>query len=173
MRSTVAALLFGLAVSGLLYAPAAGAASDIDQQPGGAVILTVGGVIERGGADGRILFDYDKLAAMGLRQVKTTTPWTEGVVEFEGVPADELLRRVGGHGDNVIAVALNDYKAKIPIADFSDHDVLLAVKMDGKRLRIRDKGPIWIVYYPAQTADHARLDIRSRMVWQLKELHVE
>ena len=44
--------------------------------------------------------------------------------------------------------------------------------MDGEELRVRDKGPLWIVY---PRDDFPELDnrlIRSRWVWQVKELMV-
>lgn len=116
--------------------------------------------------------DYKKLEALGLQDITTSTPWTEGKTTFSGVSAAELMRQAGATGQTVVAVALNDYSERIPLSDFEQHRVLLAIKLDGKRMRVRDKGPIWIIY-PDAAADHDRQDIRARMVWQLKELRVE
>jgi len=45
--------------------------------------------------------------------------------------------------------------------------------MNGQALRIRDKGPIWIVYprddYPELAVDA----MDQRWIWQVKELHVD
>ncbi len=50
---------------------------------------------------------------------------------------------------------------------------VLATKVDGRALTIRDKGPLWIVY----PRDHHKIlqDAKydARWVWQLNKLHVE
>ena len=80
---------------------------------------------------------------------------------------------VGAAGTSAAAMALNDYSIDIPLADFRDYPVILALKMDGKNMRIRDKGPIWIVY---PQDDHPELKTqayRSRSVWQLRRLEIQ
>ncbi len=37
--------------------------------------------------------------------------------------------------------ALNDYKVDVPASDAENYDVVVAYKVDGKYMRIRDKGP--------------------------------
>ena len=79
---------------------------------------------------------------------------------------------VGASGDEVYAMALNDYDRTIPIADFQSYDVLLALRMNGRPMRLRDKGPIWIVY---PWSEHPELDdfrTREKSVWQLNSLDV-
>jgi hypothetical protein len=58
----------------------------------------------------------------------------------------DLLKKVGASGTEITAVALNDYKVKIPIADFDKVNVILAYRRDGKAMPVRDKGPLWIMY---------------------------
>jgi hypothetical protein len=70
-------------------------------------------------------------------------------------------------------MALNEYQQTIPISDFASYDVLLAFRMNGRPMRLRDKGPIWIVY---PWSDHPELDdflTRAKSVWQLNALHVQ
>jgi hypothetical protein len=136
------------------------------------VILTVTGAITDADGSGRIEFDLDALERLGLAKLTTWTPWTDGEVEFEGVWARQLLQAVGARGTEVEARALNDYKEVIPIEDFHRYDVLLAVRSNGRLMRARDKGPIWIVY---PWSDHPELDdfvTREKSVWQLNSLHV-
>jgi hypothetical protein len=56
------------------------------------------------------------------------------------------MEAVGAAGTEVGAFALNEYQQTIPISDFASYDVLLAFRMNGRPMRLRDKGPIWIVY---------------------------
>ena len=110
--------------------------------------------------------------AMPQTTLVTTTPWTQGEVTFEGVLARELMAAVGASGATVSAIALDDYAADLPITDFADNDVLLALRMNGEVMRVRDKGPIWIIY-PAASAGSVEGSIGDKMVWQLKQLTVQ
>ena len=111
---------------------------------------------------GAARFDMEMLETSGTTEVRTTTPWTDGVQRFEGV----LFRRL------LEAVALNDYAVEIPVADSAGYRVIVALKANGKYLRIRDKGPLWVVY---PWDDHEELrseDIFAKSIWQLKELKI-
>ena len=84
--------------------------------------------------------------ALGVSRTRTSTAWTSGKQDFEGVSLKVLLERVGAFGDRIEAIALNDYKVEIPVSDFSRWPVILAYRANGALLRVRDKGPLWIVY---------------------------
>jgi hypothetical protein len=136
------------------------------------VLLTVTGSLARADASDRIEFDWRALEQLGLSKLTTWTPWTDGEVEFEGVLARRLMAAVGARGSEVEARALNDYKEVIPLDDFRRYDVLLAMRINGQSIQVRDKGPLWIVY---PWSDHPELDdfaTREKSVWQLNALHV-
>lgn len=136
------------------------------------VVLTVTGAIGATNAPGRAEFDLGTLEHLGLSRLKTWTPWTEGEIEFEGVWARRVMQVVDAQGTQVHAVALNDYEYTIPLEDFDRYDVLLATRMNGQLMRVRDKGPIWVVY---PWSSHPELDdfaTREKSVWQLNALHV-
>ena len=142
-------------------------------RPEDRVILTVAGAITRTNAPGQAEFDRAMLEELGLTRLRTWTPWTEGEPEFEGVLATRLMAAVGATGTEVRALALNDFESTIPVEDFGRYPVLLATRIDGRQLRVRDKGPIWIVY---PWSDHPELDdlpTRRKSVWQLRSLHVQ
>lgn len=141
--------------------------------PQGPVILTMDGRIQIHNVAGTAEFDRAMLEALPQKEVSTTSPWTEGSASFRGVLMRDLLAAVGAQGDTVQAVALNDYAIEIPAADFREYDVILAMDRDGKPMRVRDKGPLWIIY---PLDDHAELRnsrYHARMIWQLKHLTVQ
>jgi hypothetical protein len=72
----------------------------------------------------------------------------------------------------VVATALNDYVASIPLREPYDYPVLLALKMNGEYLELRDKGPIWIVYPRDQFSELRNSMVDKKWVWQLSELEV-
>lgn len=161
---------FVLAVGAALAAPWLRAAEL--PRPTGRVILTVVGEIERSNAPGRAEFDYAMLAELGLVTRTVATPWTDPGTRFEGVPARALLERVGADGRWAVATAANDYRIDIPLDDLTEHDTLLALSKDGRRMPLRDKGPVWILYDDVDRPDIDEEDLRARMVWQLKTLEI-
>lgn len=157
----------------LLHAPAWAQTPEPLPTPEGPVILTITGNVEVTNTDGGAAFDRQMLQDVGATELKTTTPWLDGVQVFKGVLAKTLFERVGAEGATVMATALNDYTVSIPMDDFQNYDVLLATEMNGEEMLVSDKGPIWIVY---PRDDHPELQerrISERWVWQLKALDVQ
>jgi hypothetical protein len=139
--------------------------------PQGPVLLTISGAIEQTNGAGEARFDRAMLDALGHGRVKTTTPWTDGVKVFEGVPLRALLERVGAKGTEITASALNDYEAVIPMDDVR-YGPILAMRMNGTVLKRADKGPLWVVY--PQDQDPVLTDpyYEQRWVWQLNRLDI-
>ena len=141
--------------------------------PSGTPILEITGRIAVTNGDARARFDLAMLESLGVSRIRTATAWTNGPQNFEGVSLKTLLERVGAFGDRIEAVALNDYKVEIPVADFSRWPVLLAYRHNGELMRVRDKGPLWIVYpqddFPALNTK----EMQGRWAWQVKELRVK
>lgn len=135
-------------------------------------ILTIEGNIGVTNAEGRALFDRPMLEAIGMTTIETTTPWFDGPVKFEGVPADRIMEMVGAEGTEVVAVALNDYRTTIPFADFKEYGVILALKRDGEYMRVSDKGPLFIVYPYDSDPQLQSQQFYARSVWQLARLVV-
>jgi hypothetical protein len=142
-------------------------------EPEGRVILEVRGSVGVTNRDGTVAFDRDMLESLGMTTLATTTPWTDGVIVFEGVLMADLLDAVHATGDSVVARALNDYEIRIPLSDFRTWPVLLALKVDGEYLRIRDKGPMWIVYPRDDYSELDTDDTMDKSIWQLRHLTIE
>jgi hypothetical protein len=168
-RRTFTALVAGLP-SWLI---AGAARAEALPQPAGPVILRVTGRIRNANAEGAARFDRQTLEALGTRKLTTSTAWTTGPTEFEGVLAGDVLDAVGAEGTAVLATALNDYAVTIPIDELRRYQVLLALRMNGQYLKIMDKGPIWIVYPRDQYRELQDSLTDKKWVWQLRELRVE
>lgn len=134
------------------------------------IILSASGAIERYNEKDAFVFSYDSLSALGLARIRTSTPWTDGVPEFEGVLVSRVIDYLGGKGSTMVVTALNDYRVEIPMEDLQRYPVLFALSMNGQRLTPRDKGPIWIVYPRDQFAELRGEKARTRSVWQLKNI---
>ncbi|WP_227819983.1 hypothetical protein [Marinobacterium aestuarii] len=147
--------------------------ADTLPQPSGPVILTLEGALSNTNGNGVARFDREMLEGLSLHRTRTGTPWTEGTIDFEGPLGRLVLDFVGAKGETLIVTALNDYSAEVPLADFYTYDVILALKMDGDYIRIRDKGPIFIIYPFADFPALQTEVIHNRSVWQLKSIRVK
>jgi hypothetical protein len=129
--------------------------------PSGQVILTI-----------RARFDRALLLAGGRDELRTATPFTDGVSTFSGVLLSRLLDRLGADGSRLLTHALNDYAVTIPMEDVRTYAVLLALDQDGRALSVRERGPIWVIY---PFSEHPELDDRvhrQRSIWQLTDIEV-
>ena len=141
--------------------------------PGGKVILTISGNISNTNRDGTAVFDRQMLEALGVSELELTTPWTEGRQKFVGVLGSKILDAVGAEGGTIVARAINDYQVKIPLSDLRKYPVLFALKQNGAYMRVRDKGPIWIIY-PRESYPELDTDlITDRWVWQLSQIVIQ
>jgi hypothetical protein len=160
-----------LAVSAALLPVLTSAARAEDMaKPAGDVVLTIDGAIGKKNAEGQADFDIEMLRAMPAVKIKTTTPWTEGVTEFEGVSLEMLFQAVEAKGKSIKATALNDYIADVDPTTITSSGAILAYRMNGADIAVRDKGPLWIMF-PFDDKPQLKAEtIYSQSVWQLRKM---
>ncbi|MCG6658205.1 molybdopterin-dependent oxidoreductase [Halomonas campisalis] len=140
--------------------------------PEGEVILRLSGDLARPNVGDELHLDRAMLMTLPSTVVETRTPWTEGVGRFEGPLARAVLDAAGARGEWVQVRALNGFEAEIPVSDFRDYDVILAIQRDGEPIAVRDFGPVFVLY---PFDDHPELlneTIRFRSVWHVGSIHV-
>lgn len=143
------------------------------EAPKGPVILQVSGLIDKTNQGKVAEFDMATLQALPQKSFTTHTPWDTKPLSFTGPLLRDVLNLVKAKGQHVRAVALNDYRVKLPVSDAMEHDVVVAVQMNGQPIPVRTKGPLFVVYpFDAhKTLQHKTYYERS--IWQLKALEVE
>lgn len=140
--------------------------------PEGEVILIISGAIGTVNVAGEAHFDRAMLESIGMEEVQTTTPWTDGAQRFEGVPLYQLLARVKAEGSTLRLTALNDYRVDLPMPEALVPGPLLSLGINGMALSARDKGPIWLIY-PYDSHESFQTDvIYAQSVWQLSRIEV-
>jgi hypothetical protein len=142
-------------------------------QPAEKPILTVQGKITNVNKENAAQFDRAMLEKIGMVSFTTSTPWYKEPVQFEGVPLAKVLQAVGAKGDKLVAVALNDYSAELPMEDIAKYNVILALKRNGEYMPVRDKGPLFIVYPFDSNPDLKSQKFYSRSVWQVARIEVK
>jgi hypothetical protein len=136
------------------------------------VVLTLRQLDRTGATVATTDYTMPQLEALGLAEVVTSTPWTQGKIAFQGVP---LVKLIGGasRAGELKAIALNDYSASLPLDDAGRFGVILATRMSGKPMAVKDKGPLWIVYPLDGFPELNNQRVHARMVWQVRFLEFQ
>lgn len=109
--------------------------------------------------------------------IETHTAWTEGLQRFRGPRLADVLTEVAGAPFDLAQrrlrmTALNDFVVEIPASDAWTFDPILAREANGDLMRVRDKGPLWLVY-----PRDARVSLQDplmdeRWIWQLRTIEI-
>ena len=119
-----------------------------------------------------IELSLEELDALDQIEFTTTTIWTDGDTAFSGVSLKALLAHLDAEGTSVEMVALNDYAVTMPIADLEDEAPIVATRMNGETMSVRDKGPYWVVFPYDSDPKYSTETNYSRSIWQLNRLKV-
>lgn len=141
--------------------------------PKNKVVLTVGGQLGQTNKGTNAVFDMAMLEKLPQNTFTTKTPWDNKPVQFSGPLLRDLLDAVQARGTTIKAIALNDYKISIPAEDARKFGVVVALKMDGKAIPVRTKGPLFIVYPFDSAKELQAATYYERSIWQLKAIDIE
>lgn len=141
--------------------------------PKGPVVLQISGLIEVRNQSSVAALDMVTLKALPQASFTTHTPWDQNPVSFSGPLLRDVLQLVQAKGAHIQAVALNDYRVKLPVSDAHAHDVVVAIQMDGKPIPVRTKGPLFIIYPFDAKKELQHKTFYERSIWQLKAIEVE
>ena len=151
----------------------AGSAAALDA-PSGRPVLTVAGKVTQTNRNGQAVFDAALLDRLPVHQITTQTPWYDEAKTFEGPLLRDVLAAAGADGAITLVVkALNDYSAQVPVEDAQYYDVILARKLDGRPMAVRDKGPLFLIYPFDQHPELKSDKFYHRSVWQIHRIDAE
>lgn len=118
-------------------------------------------------------FNEAQLLALPAATITTATNWTPRE-SFTGPTLSAVLAKVGAKGKELSICAIDDYCQDVPVSDVDKYGVILAATQNGKRLEVRNFGPLWVMYprdaYPQElnTATY-----ESRFIWQVSKITVK
>ena len=138
-----------------LLSPLAARALD---RPDGPVLLTLSGKVSETNRGDTAVFDMAMLARLPQASFSVHSPWFKQARKFTGPLLRDVVAAAGGHGSQLRAVALNDYRVDLPL--------------DDKPMAVRDKGPLFIIYPFDQHAELRNPVYYSRCAWQLKAIEL-
>lgn len=136
-------------------------------------ILAISGKIAEKNAGDVARFDMKMIEALPQHTFTTSTPWFDKPVKFTGPLLADVLAAVKASGTSISAVAINDYKITIPVADAAKFKVIVARLIDDKPIPVREKGPLFVVYPFDSNVDLRTSTYYERSIWQLKALDIQ
>lgn len=142
------------------------------EKPAGEPILTITGAVANANEGGAAVFDAAMLEALDGRKATLETPWTTGKTEFSGPYLRAVLEAAGAKGKTLRVKALNDYAADVPFEDAERLDTILATRMNGEAMSVRDKGPLFLIYPFDTNPELFNEKYFARSVWQIREIEV-
>ncbi len=123
-------------------------------------------------ADGTVTDVTDgDFEAVGVTEIKTRLVGeTDDMTSVRGARFSAILDHFGIKADMVRVTGLDEYSAELPVNELQRYPVILAYEIDGERLTVRSKGPVWVIYpfddYP-EIEDQVR---EARSVWQVRDI---
>ncbi|WP_157670224.1 molybdopterin-dependent oxidoreductase [Chitinibacter sp. GC72] len=118
-------------------------------------------------------FSLAELDKLPQKKMTVSTPWYPEPQTFEGPLLRDVLQLAKLKGDTLKLQALNDYTIDVPAADSQQYDVIVASRLNGKTMSIREKGPLFIMYPFDQHEKLRKTEYYRRCAWQLKQIIVE
>lgn len=142
------------------------------EPPKGEVLLKISGNIGVSNNGDEAWFDLEMLQALGVTEIRTESPWTEGMAHFKGVRITDVLEAVGAKGRSFEAQALDKYKVDFTGIDYEKYPIIIAWELNGELLTVRTLGPLWVMFPFSDHAEADTLQHRNASIWQLQQLKV-
>jgi hypothetical protein len=132
-------------------------------------------------SSGTLTNDVAPVASYGMAFIKSLpqhsfvaqTPWYKKPVKFTGPLLRDVLAAAKVRGETINAVAIDDYRTKIPFSDSVLYHMVLAHQIDGETLTPKNKGPLFVVYPYDSKPELQSVRFYERSIWQLKSLRLE
>lgn len=120
-----------------------------------------------------IEYTDEEILALDQVEIATDNDYVDETAVFSGPRLRDVFgdQEIGSE-DMIRLRALNDYSTEMPASEALDYDVILALSMNGERLSVRDKGPIWVIYPMSEHEELREPRFNDRLVWQLSSVEL-
>jgi len=132
-------------------------------------LLTVNSISESINAT----FTQQQLMQLPQHEVTTNLPWTEESHRYSGPRLEDVLSSLDAKGQWLTLRALDYYSVSLNLNRIKKFNPILALKIDGKLLTVRSKGPIWLILPVDSYPELNAALYNDYMVWHLVKIDVE
>tara|TARA_Y100001956_G_scaffold82110_1_gene101783 strand:- start:3743 stop:4219 length:477 start_codon:yes stop_codon:yes gene_type:complete len=113
------------------------------------------------------------VSQLEAKTFETQLPWIDGSKAFTGFTASSLLDHFKiSDAFSLSFIALNDYAASTRIEDILQYNPIIAYEMEGEKMKVRNKGPYWLIFNLTKYPEIDNATYHSQMVWQIDEIMI-
>ncbi|OEF05356.1 hypothetical protein [Vibrio genomosp. F10] len=124
--------------------------------------------------DAVVTLSYEQISQdIPVSSFSTKLPWFKQPKSYSGMRVIDLIDYLNKDSESIHSVsfiALNDYAANSNIDDILKYDPIIAYMMDEKKMKVRNKGPYWLVFNVDKYPEIANDVFYNQMVWQIDEV---
>jgi hypothetical protein len=113
------------------------------------------------------------LTELPLETLSTITPWTDQSHTYQGISLKHLLEHFKIQGHQATAKAMNNYQVTIEITDAIEKGAFIASKQNDKPMKVRNKGPFWIIFPWSQKPELVQKKYQDWSIWQMSDLTID
>lgn len=166
---------FTAALAGLLALAAAPVPRFALAAADGSLQLDVDGEVHVTNDAAHSAYHFSKAALLEMppHSIVTATTWTPRST-FTGPLLSDVLKTVGAYGSEIEIHTIDDYTCVVPVSDAARYGAVLAYEMNGKRLKVSNFGPLFLIYprdqFPMEL-DGAAGD--AKFAWQIVSMTIK
>ncbi|WP_322070447.1 molybdopterin-dependent oxidoreductase [Paraburkholderia bannensis] len=170
---------FGAALAGLFATAALPLTWSLSRKAqaaeAGGLALDVNGAVKVTNNAAHTAYHFSEAQLLKLPQysIETATTWTPRST-FTGPRLADVLTTVGAYGSQIEIHTIDDYTCIVPVSDATRYGAVLAYAMNGRRLKVSDFGPLFLIYprdqFPLEL-DGAAGD--SKFAWQIVSMTIK
>lgn len=121
--------------------------------------------------------DLSNLDSMPQKKLLTSLPASLGITgknEWSGVSLKYIVKNLGAKEDSIIELAaLNDYVISIPMKNIDLYDPVLASRLNGNTISVRNKGPLILIYPFDKYREIDTPLYQDYTIWMIHEIRVK
>ncbi len=118
-----------------------------------------------------LVFSEQQLQALPQKAFKTKHTWATVAQEFSGPLLTDVIRQICPQAKEVYLRSLDQYSVTIDVKKVAKYEAILALKIAGRPLTVREKGLIWLMIN-TDSLNIAARTLDNMLVWQLYYIQV-
>ena len=123
------------------------------------------------GCESAVQLNSTELLALPQQKFVTHHSWSDKAETFSGPLLQDVLNTTCNNSEKIKLTALNDYAIDMDFNEVKKYQPIIALSVNGKRLSVREKGPLWVML----PLDEHKITDRSLdgiMIWQLSDIEI-
>lgn len=119
-----------------------------------------------------IALDEKALLSLPQQRFKTRHTWSDTAQEFSGPLLSDVLNLACHNVTRLMLKAINDYSIEMDFNEMRNYQPIVAITVDGKRLSVRHKGPLWVMMPLDRFDELPPRSMDDMLIWQLSDISI-